>query len=291
MLTGSIVALVTPMNEAGEIDFDALHRLVDWHLESGTDAIVVSGSTGEAATLSSEERVELLSAVVKQVAGRIPVVAGTGTNNTAQTVELTRQAKQLGADAALVVVPYYNKPTQEGLRLHFEAVAAVGLPIFLYNVPGRTACDLLPETVVALSQVQHIVGIKEASSLERCVALVQACPESFIILSGEDSQAMVSVLAGAKGVVSVAANVVPGAMHELMVLAQNGSIMEAKEINTQLEPLYSALFCESNPIPVKWALKEMGMMEAYVRLPLTLLSKEKRVTITRVLEETGVPCG
>ncbi|MFI4956144.1 MAG: 4-hydroxy-tetrahydrodipicolinate synthase [Gammaproteobacteria bacterium] len=291
MLSGSIVALVTPMSETGDIDFDALHRLVDWHLESQTDAIVVTGSTGEAATLTPEERADILSAVVKQVAGRIPVVAGTGTNNTAQTVELTRFARDLGADAALVVVPYYNRPTQQGLKLHFKAVASIGLPIFLYNVPSRTACDLLPETVVELAEVKHIIGIKEASSLERCMTLLQTCPESFIVLSGEDGQAMASVIAGAKGVISVAANVVPEAMHTLMALASGGSIMEANQINTRLQPLYQALFCEPNPIPVKWALKEMGMMEPHVRLPLTLLSEEKRVTITRVLEETGVPCG
>lgn len=290
MLYGSIVALVTPMSATGEIDFDALHRLVDWHLESGTDGLVIAGSTGESATLDAQERAALLSSVVKQVAGRIPVVMGTGTNNTAQTVSLTRQALELGADAALVVAPYYSRPTQEGLRLHFEAVAAVGLPVFLYNVPGRTACDILPETVVALASVPHIWGIKEASSLERCMTLLQACPESFIVLSGEDAQSMTSVIAGAKGVVSVAANVVPHEMHTMIALASEGSIMEANALNTRLEPLYGALFCESNPIPVKWALKEMGMTEPYLRLPLTLLGEEKRVTIRRVLEETGVPC-
>ncbi len=290
MLHGSIVALVTPMTHDGDIDFDALHRLVEWHLESKTDAIIIAGSTGEAATLTSDERAALISAVVAQVGGRVPVVAGTGTNATAQTVALTQQAADLGVDAALVVVPYYNRPTQHGLQWHFEAVAAVGLPIYLYNVPARTSCDLLPDTVVTLSSVPNIVGIKEASSLERCLTLLKMCPESFSILSGEDGQAMLSILAGAKGVVSVAANIVPGRMHELMALASLGSIMEAKRLDEQLQPLFEGLFCEPNPIPVKWALSEMGLMRPDVRLPLTLLSEEKRGTIRNLLIDAGVAC-
>jgi 4-hydroxy-tetrahydrodipicolinate synthase len=290
MLHGSIVALVTPMTQDGAIDFDALHHLVDWHLTSGTDGIVVAGSTGEAATLTVDEREALLSAVVKQVAGRIPVVAGTGTNATAQTVELTERAAKLGADAALVVVPYYNRPTQRGMQLHFEAVAAVGLPVCLYNVPARTASDLLPETVLALSNVSNIIGIKEASSLERCITLLQTCPESFSIISGEDGQSMLSVLAGARGVISVAANIIPREMHELMALTHQGAISEAKTLDERLQPLFSALFCEPNPIPVKWALSEMGKAQPAVRLPLTLLSEAKRVSIRRLLEERGVAC-
>lgn len=291
MLKGSVVALVTPMDASGAIDFDALHQLVDWHLVSGTEAIVVAGSTGEAATLSTEERSALLSAVVKQVDGQIPVVMGTGTNNTAQSIALTQEASALGADAALVVVPYYNRPTQQGMMAHFMAIAEVGLPIFIYNVPARTASDILPETVEALAQVKNIIGIKEASSLERCIMLLQRCPESFSVLTGEDGQCMAAVIAGAKGVISVAANVVPEAMHHLMELSSLGDIMEAKSLNEKLEPLYQAMFCEPNPIPVKWALHEMGMMGPYLRLPLTLLSDEKRGTIKRVLVETGVVSG
>jgi 4-hydroxy-tetrahydrodipicolinate synthase len=288
MLTGSIVALVTPFTLEGQIDLDALHRLVDWHLAVGTDGIVVAGSTGEAATLTVDERAALLSAVVKQVRGRVPVVAGTGTNCTQQTMELTRQAATLGADAALVVVPYYNRPTQQGLFLHYESVATVGLPVFLYNVPGRTACDLLPETVVALSSIPHIVGIKEASSHERCMALLNSCAESFCILTGEDAQARLSVMSGVAGVISVAANVVPAEMHLLMRFSAQGDAAQANPLDARLQPLFSGLFCESNPIPVKWALSEMGLINPTLRLPLTLLSEEKRVTIRRLLEETGV---
>ncbi len=285
MLRGSIVALVTPMKPSGELDWSVLENLVDWHLEQGTDGIIVAGSTGEAATLTEMERAELISRVSDQVQQRIPVIAGTGTNNTALTCELTAEAKSAGADAALVVAPYYNKPTQEGLIAHYRAVSNMGLPIILYNVPGRTACDIRPETVLALAEDKNIIGIKESSNLERIHTLLQQLPKSFQVIAGDDADAVASVQAGAVGVISVVANVVPNLMKQLMDSALKGN--PDLDLDKRLQPLYDAMFVESNPIPVKWALAEMGRIEQGIRLPLLCLSKRYHAQVRAALEQVG----
>lgn len=285
MLSGSMVALITPMTERGDIDFSALSRLIEWHIASNTDALVVAGSTGEAATLSFKEREELLTHVVREVDGRIPVIAGTGTNCTKQSLDLTRQAALLGADYALVVTPYYNKPTQNGLLAHFETVAEANIPILLYNVPGRTACDCLPETVLQLAKIDNIVGIKESSTLDRCMTLLETAPDDFMIISGDDINALETVKAGGAGVISVAANVVPSQLHALMAETQRGNLEEAIALQSRLKPLFEGLFCETNPIPVKWAVHQLGLCSAGIRLPLQPLAVQYQPQLKAILDK------
>ncbi|MBQ0798318.1 MAG: 4-hydroxy-tetrahydrodipicolinate synthase [Porticoccaceae bacterium] len=275
-VAGSIVALVTPMlPESLAVDYPALKRLVEWHIEAGTAGIVAVGTTGESATLSVDEHLQVVSACVAQAAGRIPIIAGTGANSTSEAIELTTEAKVGGADACLLVTPYYNKPTQEGLYRHYKAVAeAVDIPQWLYNVPGRTACDMLPETVIRLAQIPNITAIKEATGdIERARQLINDCPADFAIYSGDDFTAFELMLAGGRGNISVTANVVPGKMRDLCAAALAGDRATAARMNEVLMPLHRALFLESNPIPVKWAVAEMGLIaHDAIRLPMTPLS-------------------
>jgi 4-hydroxy-tetrahydrodipicolinate synthase len=290
MFHGSMVALVTPMGEDGSLDWSALRRLIDWHIENGTDAIVPVGTTGESPTLDIDEHVEVIRVTVEQVNGRVPVIAGTGANSTREAIELTRAAERVGADACLLVTPYYNKPTQEGLYLHYKAVAdAVPIPQILYNVPGRTACDMLPETVQRLSQVSNIVGIKEASgNPERTRDILHRCGERMDVYSGDDATALESILLGGKGDISVTANVAPKLMHEMCKLAREGKEREARALNERLMPLHKHLFVEANPIPVKWALQQMGMIKGGIRLPLTPLSAAHHEVVRAALRSAGV---
>lgn len=290
MFQGSIVALVTPMHADGAIDEDSLQRLVDFHVDQHSDALVAVGTTGESATLDEEEHCHLIQRIVEMAAGRIPVIAGTGANSTREAIELTRCAQAAGADACLLVTPYYNKPTQEGLYRHHVAIAeAVPIPQILYNVPGRTACDMLPETVARLAGVDNIIGIKEATgNLDRARDIMQRCGEMFAIYSGDDATAMELMLIGGRGNISVTANVAPAAMHELCMAAMHGDRTTAEAINNRLDILHRTLFVESNPIPVKWALYEMGMIPPGIRLPLTPLSERHHETIRQALRQAGV---
>jgi len=290
MIAGSMVALVTPMDAQGRLDWDALSKLVDFHLQEGTNAIVAVGTTGESATLDVNEHIEVIRHVVKQVAGRIPVIAGTGANSTREAIELTSNAKAAGADACLLVTPYYNKPTQEGLYQHFKAVAeAVDIPQILYNVPGRTACDMLPETVVRLSTVKNIIGIKEATGdLARVPAILAGVSSDFLVYSGDDATAVELILLGGKGNISVTANVAPRDVSDLCAAAMRGDAATARAINEKLMPLNKTLFIESNPIPVKWALHEMGLMQDGIRLPLTWLSEACHEPLRQALRQSGV---
>lgn len=290
MFSGSIVALVTPMQGNGAVDFGALDRLVQFHIDNGTDGIVAVGTTGESATLSVEEHVEVVRRVVAKAAKRIPVIAGTGANSTSEAIELTRQAKQAGADAGLSVTPYYNKPTQEGLFQHYKAIAeAVALPLILYNVPGRTACDLQPETVARLASVANIVGLKEATgSLDRNRKLVSLVGSKLTLLSGDDDIAVESTLEGFRGVISVTANVVPRQMHEAIAAALRGEIDQARGLNEPLIPLHRYLFVESNPIPVKWALARLGLIGDSLRLPLTMLARQYQGQVLEALQAAGI---
>ena len=287
MITGSLVAIVTPMHDNGELDKDAMHSLVEHHIEQGTDGIVVVGTTGESATLSVQEHCEVIKRMVDQVNGRIPVIAGTGANSTAEAVHLTAEAKSLGVDACLLVTPYYNKPTQEGLYLHYKTVAeSVDIPQILYNVPGRTAVDMLPETVGRLSQFKNIVGVKEATGIvERGRQIRELCGEDFAIYSGDDATGTELMLQGSNGVISVTNNVAPKLMHEMCVAALAGDRATAEAIDGQLQVLHEKLFVEANPIPVKWALKELGMIGKGIRLPLTVLSEEYRPVIKSALQQ------
>ncbi|PYC27382.1 4-hydroxy-tetrahydrodipicolinate synthase [Pseudomonas alcaligenes] len=290
MISGSMVALVTPMDAQGGLDWDALSKLVDFHLQEGTNAIVAVGTTGESATLDVHEHVEVIRRVVDQVAGRIPVIAGTGANSTREAVELTQNAKSVGADACLLVTPYYNKPTQEGLYQHFRHIAeAVAIPQILYNVPGRTACDMLPETVERLAKVANIIGIKEATGdLQRGQDILDRVSADFLVYSGDDATAVELMLMGGKGNISVTANVAPRAMAELCAAAMRGDADTARAINERLMPLHKNLFIESNPIPVKWALHEMGMMQDGIRLPLTWLSPRCHEPLRQAMRQSGV---
>ena len=290
MIAGSMVALVTPMDAQGRLDWDSLSKLVDFHLNNGTHAIVAVGTTGESATLDVEEHIAVIKAVVKQVAGRIPVIAGTGANSTREAVELTRNAKEAGADACLLVVPYYNKPTQEGLYQHFKHIAeAVDIPQILYNVPGRTSCDMQAETVIRLSSVPNIIGIKEATGdLKRAKAILDGVSPDFIVLSGDDPTAVELILLGGKGNISVTANVAPRAMSDMCAAAIAGDAVTARAIHEKLMPLNKTLFIESNPIPVKWALFEMGLMPDGIRLPLTRLSEACHEPLRQALRQSGV---
>ncbi len=289
MFEGSMVALVTPMRGDGSLDEASRNRLIEWHIESGTAAIVVAGTTGESATLDHSEHCDVIAQVVTHVNHRIPVIAGTGANATREAIELTRCAKEAGADACLLVTPYYNKPTQEGLYLHYKAVAeAVAIPQILYNVPGRTACDMQPETVVRLSRIPNIVGIKEASDLTRVKTLLERVDAAFAIYSGDDGMAMEALLSGARGVISVTANVAPEPMREMCARALRGDRVGATIINDRLVPVHEALFVESNPIPVKWALHMMNRIPAGIRLPLTALSEPNRVPVRSALRTAGL---
>jgi len=290
MITGSMVAIVTPMDAQGELDWPALDKLIDFHIQEGTNAIVAVGTTGESATLNVSEHVEVLRRVVKQVNGRIPVIAGTGANCTREAVELTQNARKVGADACLLVTPYYNKPTQEGLYQHFKHIAeAVDIPQILYNVPGRTVCDMLPETAIRLSVIKNIIGIKEATGdIERAKQIIAGVDSDFLVYSGDDATAYQLMLAGGKGNISVTANVAPRAMSELCRLAMAGEAQAAKELNDSLMPLHEKLFVEANPIPVKWALYEMGLIDKGIRLPLTWLSEQYHEQVRQALRETAI---
>ncbi|MGQ0659144.1 MAG: 4-hydroxy-tetrahydrodipicolinate synthase [Chromatiales bacterium] len=294
MFQGCMVAIVTPMRAgvAAEtpLDHDALQRLIDWHVASGTDGIVAVGTTGESATLNVQEHIEVIRQVVQHVKGRAPVIAGTGANSTTEAIELTQAAKEVGADACLLVTPYYNKPTQEGLYLHHKAIAkAVAIPQILYNVPGRTACDMQPETAGRLARVPNIIGIKEATGdLTRVQRLRELCADRFLLYSGDDATAMDFMLQGGQGVVSVTANVAPRAMHDLCVHATRGERAQAAAINERLMGLHKELFCEANPIPSKWALQQMGMIDAGIRLPLTWLSAGCHARVRAAMEQAGV---
>ncbi len=290
-ITGSLVALITPMHEDGSLDLPGLRRLVDHHVQEGTDAIVVVGTTGESPTVDVEEHHELIKIVVEQTAKRIPVIAGTGANSTSEAVELTEYAKKVGADAVLSVVPYYNKPTQEGLYRHFKTIAeAVDIPLVLYNVPGRTVADLANETTLRLAQVPNIVGIKDATgSFDRACELVMRAPKDFAIYSGDDATALSLILMGGKGNISVVANVAPRLMHELCAAALKGDLVKARELHFRLHGLHRHLFCEANPIPVKWACKEIGLTAAAgIRLPLTPLSAEYQERVRGALRQAGL---
>ena len=274
MARGSLVAIVTPMSDDGALDLDALRRLVDWHIAEGTDGIVIVGTTGESPTVSFDEHCMLIRTTVEQAAGRVPVIAGTGANSTTEAIELTECAKAAGAQAGLSVVPYYNKPTQEGLYQHYKKIAeAVDLPLILYNVPGRTVADLSNDTTLRLAEVPGIVGVKDATgSMERAADLLRRMPKDFMLYSGDDASGMPFMLLGGHGVISVTANVAPKLMHEMCVAAFDGNLARARELNNMLLPLHSKLFVEANPIPVKWACAEMGLIPFGLRLPLTPLS-------------------
>ncbi len=290
MFHGSMVALVTPMHADGGLDWEALERLVEFHVENGTDAIVAVGTTGESATLDEAEHCQVIRFVVEKVRGRLPVIAGTGSNSTREAIDLTRCAMEAGADACLLVTPYYNKPTQEGLYRHYKAVAeAVAIPQILYNVPGRTAVDLLPETVARLAPIANIVGIKEASGqVARVREILDRCDGALEVYSGDDALALDTVAAGGKGVISVTANVAPAAMHRAMAEALAGEMEAARRTNAPLEGLHKALFCESNPIPVKWALQRMGLIGPGIRLPLTPLAASCHDTVLQAMEAAGI---
>ncbi len=290
MIKGSIVAIVTPMHADGSLDYPGLHKLIDWHIAEGTDGIVIVGTTGESATVSVDEHCELIRFAVVTANGRIPIIAGTGGNSTAEAIRLTECAKEVGADAALVVVPYYNRPTQEGMYLHFKAIAeAVDLPIILYNVPGRTVADMANETILRLTAISNIIGVKDATgNIGRGLELIKLAPKSFAVYSGDDPTAIALMLCGGAGNISVTANVAPRAMHEMCAAAMRGDIASAMEINNKVMPLHHKLFVEPNPVPVKWALAEMGMMPAGLRLPLAPLSADCHDTVRAALRDAGV---
>lgn len=290
MIQGSIPAIVTPMQADGSLDLPALRRLLDWHIAEGSDAVVVVGTTGESPTVDYDEHCTLIRTTVEHVAGRIPVIAGTGANSTREAIELAACAKEVGATAHLSVVPYYNKPTQEGLYRHFKAIAeAVELPLILYNVPGRTVADMSNDTVMRLAQVPNIVGIKDATgNLERGTDLIKRAPQGFAIYSGDDAAGLAVVLQGGHGVISVTANVAPRLMHAMISAALAGDLQGAREINARLLGLHKHLFCEANPIPVKWACARMGLIQDALRLPLTPLSPECHERLLGAMREAGI---
>lgn len=289
MLKGSLVAIVTPMHDDGRLDFDRLRALIDFHVAEGTDGLVVVGTTGESPTVSFDEHKELIRKAVQFASGRIPVVAGTGANSTAEAVELTESARQAGASACLSVVPYYNKPSQEGLFRHFQAVAEVPIGTILYNVPGRTVADLSNDTVLRLAALPNIVGIKDATAnMERGSDLLRRAPADFAVYSGDDATALALMLLGGHGVISVTANVAPRAMHDLCAAALAGNLAEARRINNRLLPLHQKLFVEANPIPVKWAVARMGLIGDGLRLPLTRLAEQHHATVREALREAGI---
>jgi 4-hydroxy-tetrahydrodipicolinate synthase len=290
MIKGSLVAIVTPMREDGALDLDAYRRLIEWHIAEGTNGIVAVGTTGESPTVDFDEHNTLVRVAVETVNKRVPVIAGTGGNSTAEAIELTEYAKKVGADATLQVVPYYNKPTQEGLYRHFRKIAeTVELPMILYNVPGRTVADLANDTTVRLAQVPGIVGLKDATSdMARAADLLKRLPRNFAVYSGNDDSALALMLLGGHGVISVTANVAPRLMSEMCRAALAGELVRARELNNQLLPLHSKLFVEANPIPVKWALQRLGRISGGIRLPLVPLSASQQPVVEAALREVGV---
>lgn len=289
-ITGSIVALVTPMHEDGSVDYPALRKLIDWHITEGTDCIGVVGTTGESPTVNVDEHCEIIRVSVEQAKGRVPIMAGCGANSTSEAIELARFAKKVGADCQLQVVPYYNKPTQEGQYLHFKAIAeAVELPMVLYNVPGRSVADMAHDTVLRLAGVDGIIGIKEATgNIERAQWLIREAPKGFSIYSGDDPTAVALMLCGGHGNISVTANVAPRLMHELCVAAMAGDVKRAMEIQFRLMPLHKQLFVEPNPIPVKWAMKRMGLCGDAMRLPMTPLTAANTTVVEGALRASGL---
>jgi 4-hydroxy-tetrahydrodipicolinate synthase len=289
-ITGSIVALVTPMLDDGRIDYAGLRRLIDWHIAEGTDCIGVVGTTGESPTVSMQENCEIIRVAVEHAAGRVPVMAGTGANSTAEAIELTRFAKEVGADCHLSVVPYYNRPSQEGIYAHFRAVAeAVDLPMVLYNVPGRTVADMQPETALRLAQLPGVIGIKEASgNIERACQLIKHAPPGFAIYSGDDGTAVALMLLGGHGNVSVTANVAPKLMHELCVAAIEGDVKRARALHLRLLPLHKQLFCEPSPAPVKWAMAQLGLCGTATRLPIVPLTDAGQASVRQALRDSGL---
>jgi len=289
-LRGSIPAIVTPMHEDGSLDLPAFRKLIDWHVEAGTDAIVVVGTSGESATLDVEEHILMIKTAVEHAAGRLPIIAGTGGNSTAEAIELTEQARAVGAQASLQVVPYYNKPTQEGMYRHFAKIAeTVDLPVVLYNVPGRTVADMANETILRLAQVPGIVGVKEATgNIERAAHLIKHAPAGFSIFSGDDPTAIALMLLGGHGNISVTANVAPREMSELCKAALAGDVKRAREIHLKLLSLHKNLFIEANPIPVKWVLQQLGRMEGGIRLPLTPLDERYHDVVRAAMRESGL---
>ena len=289
-ITGSIVALVTPMHDDGRVDFDGLRRLIDWHAAEGTDCIGVVGTTGESPTVSVEEHCEIIRVSVEHAKGRVPIMAGTGGNSTAEAIELSRYAHKVGADCTLSVVPYYNRPSQEGIYQHFKAIAeAVDIPMVLYNVPGRTVADMQHETVLRLAQVPGIVGIKEATgNIERAQWLIKQVPKGFAIYSGDDGTAVALMLLGGQGNVSVTANVAPRLMHELCVAALAGQAREAAAIQLRLLALHKALFCEPSPAPTKWAMSRLGRCGTGLRLPITPLTAAGQAQVQAALQDAGL---
>ncbi|CAB3767361.1 4-hydroxy-tetrahydrodipicolinate synthase [Paraburkholderia solisilvae] len=290
-IRGSIPAIVTPMHEDGSLDLPAFRKLIDWHIEEGTSGLVVVGTSGESATLSVEEHVLMVKTAVEHAAGRIPVIAGAGGNSTAEAIELSAQAKQVGADATLQVVPYYNKPTQEGIYRHFAKIAeTVELPLILYNVPGRTVADMSNETILRLAEVPGVIGVKEATgNIDRAAHLIKAAPAHFAIYSGDDPTAIALMLLGGHGNISVTANVAPRAMAQLCKAALEADAKTARDIHLKLLSLHKNLFIESNPIPVKWALQQMGRMQGGIRLPLTPLDARYHDVVRAAMREAGLP--
>ena len=290
MITGSIVAIVTPMHEDGSLDFEAFRRLVDHHITEGTDAIVVAGTTGESPTVDVDEHCELIKVAVDSAARRVPIIAGTGANSTAEAIELSRFARRVGANACLSVVPYYNKPTQEGLYRHFRAIAeAVDTPVILYNVPGRTVADLGNDTALRLAEIDNVVGIKDATgNLERGSDLLARAPKDFAVYSGDDASAIGLMFLGGHGSISVTANVAPRLMHEMCAAAMAGDVARARELHFRLLPLHRNLFVEANPIPVKWACAKLGMISSGIRLPLTALTAGGQEPVMRALQHAGL---
>lgn len=290
MFRGSMVALITPMFSDGTVDFNSLSELIEWHINNQTDALVILGTTGESATINYAERQDILKRVVKQVGERVPIIAGTGTNSTTETIKLTQNAMELGVDACLIVTPYYNKPTQEGLFKHYKKIAdSVPVPIILYNVPGRTGCDLLPETVCRLADVGNIIGLKEATGdIKRVNEILEISKDKLDLFSGDDASSLEFMLAGGKGVISVTANVAPRMMHDMCQAAVQGNQSLASELQRRLMPLHTKLFIEPNPIPVKWALHSMGKIEDGIRLPLTELAQRHEESVHQAMQEVGI---
>jgi 4-hydroxy-tetrahydrodipicolinate synthase len=290
MIQGSLVAIVTPMHADGSLDLPCLRKLIDWHIDEGTDGIVIVGTTGESPTVTVEEHCELIRVAVEHANKRIPIIAGSGGNSTAEAIALTTFAKNIGADASLQVVPYYNRPTQEGMYQHFKKIAeSVDIPVILYNVPGRTVADMSNETMLRLAQIPGIIGVKEASgNIARDTDLIRLAPASFAVYSGDDATAMALMFCGGKGNISVTANVAPRAMHEMCAAAMAGDIAKAISINNRLIPLHNKLFIEPNPLPVKWAMQEMGLIPSGMRLPLVPLSEQYHETVRAAMRESGV---
>lgn len=290
MIQGSIVAIVTPMHADGSLDLPGLRKLIDWHIAEGTDGIVIVGTTGESPTVSVDEHCELIRVAVEHTAKRIPIIAGTGGNSTSEAIELTQFAKDVGADASLLVVPYYNRPTQEGMYQHFKKIVeAVDLPAILYNVPGRTVADMSNETILRLAQIPGVIGVKDATgNIARGADLMRLAPKNFMVYSGDDASAMALMFCGAKGNISVTANIAPRAMHQLCDAAMNQRVAEAIEINNKVFPLHNKLFVEPNPVPVKWAMAEAGLISPAMRLPIVPLAEEYHDVVRTAMRESGV---